>query len=91
MFRRDPWRPLLAEVGGALGRDVTDQVALARQALVHGGVIGVAGDTIVCCDDQGRLAVNGRPLEEDAYVRDADNVSLALPRRARDGAAACRK
>lgn len=31
-------------------------------------VIGVAGDTVTCCDDQGRLAVNGVPLEEP-YVK----------------------
>jgi signal peptidase I len=35
-------------------------------------VIGVAGDTIVCCDDQGRLMVNGKPLDEAAYIRDKD-------------------
>ena len=29
-------------------------------------VIGIAGDTIVCCDDKGRLSVNGRPLDEGA-------------------------
>ena len=27
-------------------------------------VIGVAGDTIVCCDKQGRISVNGVPLNE---------------------------
>jgi signal peptidase I len=31
-------------------------------------VIGVAGDTIHCCDDQGRLEVNGTPLEESSYA-----------------------
>ena len=31
-------------------------------------VIGVAGDTIVCCDDQGRISVNGHALDEDGYV-----------------------
>lgn len=31
-------------------------------------VIGVGGDTIKCCDDKGRLSVNGSPLEEDDYV-----------------------
>lgn len=35
-------------------------------------VIGVAGDTIVCCDDEGRITVNGRPLDESAYVKDDD-------------------
>ncbi|GAA1163659.1 signal peptidase I [Nocardioides aquiterrae] len=32
-------------------------------------VIGVAGDTIKCCDDQGRLLVNGQPLDEKEYAR----------------------
>ncbi len=32
-------------------------------------VIGVAGDTIKCCDDQGRLTVNGQPLNEGKYAR----------------------
>lgn len=27
-------------------------------------VIGVGGDTVACCDAQGRLTVNGRPLDE---------------------------
>ena len=33
-------------------------------------VVGVAGDTITCCDKQGRIAVNGEPLDESAYVKD---------------------
>ena len=33
-------------------------------------VIGVAGDTINCCDDKGRISVNGLPLNEDAYIRE---------------------
>ncbi|GAA4129237.1 hypothetical protein GCM10022215_41510 [Nocardioides fonticola] len=32
-------------------------------------VIGVAGDTIHCCDDQGRLEVNGHALDERSYAR----------------------
>jgi signal peptidase I len=31
-------------------------------------VIGVAGDTIVCCDEQGRLSVNGVPIDETDFV-----------------------
>jgi signal peptidase I len=31
-------------------------------------VIGVAGDTIRCCDEQGRLVVNGQPLDESGVV-----------------------
>ena len=32
-------------------------------------VIGVAGDTIVCCDAKGRISVNGQPLNEEEYAR----------------------
>lgn len=31
-------------------------------------VVGVAGDTIVCCDAQGRLSVNGQPVDENAFI-----------------------
>ncbi|WP_165989704.1 signal peptidase I [Streptomyces sp. YIM 98790] len=27
-------------------------------------VVGVGGDTVACCDDRGRLTVNGRPVDE---------------------------
>ena len=33
-------------------------------------VIGVAGDTVECCDDQGRIMVNGEPLDEEGYILD---------------------
>jgi len=32
-------------------------------------VIGVAGDTIKCCDEEGRISVNGKPLDEGSYVK----------------------
>ena len=31
-------------------------------------VIGVEGDVIVCCDEEGRLSVNGEPIDEKGYV-----------------------
>jgi signal peptidase I len=31
-------------------------------------VIGVGGDRIVCCDSKGRVTVNGRALDEKAYL-----------------------
>ncbi len=34
-------------------------------------VIGVGGDTVTCCDDQGRLMVNGEPIDEP-YIRMPD-------------------
>ncbi|EON23305.1 signal peptidase I [Nocardioides sp. CF8] len=33
-------------------------------------VIGVAGDVIECCDEKGRILVNGKPLDEETYVQD---------------------
>jgi signal peptidase I len=32
-------------------------------------VIGIAGDTIKCCDKQGRILVNGQPLDENSYIK----------------------
>lgn len=42
-------------------------------------VIGVAGDTIECCDEHGRILVNGVPLNEDDYVADNPNVTCNGP------------
>ncbi|SMY11273.1 signal peptidase I [Brevibacterium jeotgali] len=32
-------------------------------------VIGLGGDTVECCDDAGRLMVNGEPIDESAYLQ----------------------
>ncbi|MEV6109804.1 signal peptidase I [Streptomyces sp. NPDC051940] len=32
-------------------------------------VVGIGGDEVACCDDKGRLTVNGKPVEEP-YLRD---------------------
>jgi signal peptidase I len=32
-------------------------------------VVAVGGDRVVCCDSQGRITVNGVPLEEGEYLR----------------------
>jgi signal peptidase I len=59
--------------------------ALAKVGLYPEGghlvkrVIGVAGDTITCCDDQGRISVNGQPLNEDDYVADVKGVACNGP------------
>ena len=42
-------------------------------------VIGVEGDTIVCCNDQGQLSVNGVPVDESGYVKDEAGVDCAGP------------
>ena len=38
-------------------------------------VIGVGGDHIVCCDPQGRISVNGHPLDEQDYLFSEDGVT----------------
>lgn len=31
-------------------------------------VIGTAGDVVVCCDDEGRISVNGQVIDESSYL-----------------------
>ncbi len=38
-------------------------------------VIGVGGDRVVCCDDQGRITVNGVALDESSYLDAGDAPS----------------
>ncbi len=45
-------------------------------------VIGVGGDTVACCDRQGRVTVNGEPLDEEAYLASGSQPSL-IPFRTR--------
>jgi signal peptidase I len=42
-------------------------------------VIGVAGDTITCCDKQNRISVNGEPLDEEGYVANIENLNCNGP------------
>jgi signal peptidase I len=39
-------------------------------------VIGVGGDTVECCDDDGRVTVNGVAVDESAYLRPGDDPSV---------------
>jgi len=38
-------------------------------------VIGIPGDTIHCCDQQGRIEVNGKALDEDSYIAPQPNCN----------------
>lgn len=38
-------------------------------------IVGMPGDSIVCCDDDGRLSVNGQPLDESSYLYPGDEAS----------------
>jgi signal peptidase I len=39
-------------------------------------VIGVGGDHVKCCDEDGRITVNGVPLNEQAYLADGEKPSM---------------
>ena len=40
-------------------------------------VIGLPGDTVVCCDGKDRITVNGHPLDESSYLYvDSDDVQI---------------
>ncbi|AGS72073.1 signal peptidase I [Streptomyces collinus] len=41
-------------------------------------VVGVGGDHVVCCDTKGRIEVNGRPVDETAFLHPGDTPS-AVP------------
>ncbi|MCC5478517.1 signal peptidase I [Streptomyces sp. NPDC059680] len=38
-------------------------------------VVGVGGDHVVCCDRQGRIEVNGRAVDESAFLYPGDSAS----------------
>jgi signal peptidase I len=40
-------------------------------------VIGVGGDHIICCDDQGRITVNGKALDEPYLYHDSSGAADA--------------
>ncbi|MGW0611812.1 signal peptidase I [Streptomyces sp. NPDC002788] len=41
-------------------------------------VVGVGGDHVVCCDQEGRIQVNGRPVDESGFLYPGDSPS-AVP------------
>lgn len=40
-------------------------------------VIGMPGDHVKCCDDEGRITVNGQVLDESAYLYSSSGVQVA--------------
>jgi signal peptidase I len=41
--------------------------------------IGLPGDTVVCCDEQGRVTVNGSPLDETSYLYSSPEGEQVAP------------
>jgi signal peptidase I len=57
-------------LGAALGLTSAGERAFVKR------VIGVGGDRVRCCDPDGRLRVNGVPLDERGYLFPGDAPSL---------------
>ncbi len=66
---RDPITGALVWVGQSFGLVAPDSTDFIKR------VIGVGGDRVTCCDEQGRILVNGEPFDED-YLFPGDAPSL---------------
>ncbi|MGH8893047.1 MAG: signal peptidase I [Actinomycetes bacterium] len=66
---RGPLRSLVRSVAAAVGMAGATETDYVKR------VIGVGGDRVVCCDDAGRLTVNGRRVDERAYLHPGDDPS----------------
>jgi signal peptidase I len=61
-----------------LGRTVGDLVGVSQPGEKDfiKRVIGLPGDTVACCDVQGRVTVNGTPLDEASYVYEDSPIEV---------------
>lgn len=73
------WLVQVPQQRGTLGHALEVIGVLPSTATNHliKRVIGLPGDTITCCDAQGRMSVNGVPLEETAYLFSGNGVTVA--------------
>jgi signal peptidase I len=63
-------RPLLRSIGGLFGTAPGQTDYIKR-------VIGVPGDRVACCNDQGLVTVNGVPLHEQDYLFPGNTAGVA--------------
>ncbi len=69
---RNPVTGALAWLGQSIGVVPPDSTDFIKR------VVGVGGDRVTCCDDAGRITVNGTPLEEESYLYPGDSPSTQL-------------
>jgi signal peptidase I len=75
--RQEPGKGLLAKVSRTAG----DLVGLSQPGEKDfiKRVIGLPGDTVECCDEDGRVRVNDQPLDESAYLPEDMNSPIEAP------------
>ena len=61
------------DIGAALGVAAPSSKDFIKR------VVGVGGDHVVCCDPQGRITVNGHPLDEKSYLYTDPSGTQAKP------------
>ncbi|MEU4561660.1 signal peptidase I [Actinoplanes sp. NPDC023936] len=81
----DDWAPEVTEAVSntflaKLGRTIGDLVGVSRpgERDFIKRVIGLPGDKVACCDDQGRITVNGIGIDEP-YIAEGFNSDLNQP------------
>ncbi|MEV6347246.1 signal peptidase I [Actinoplanes sp. NPDC051851] len=81
----DNWAPEVTEPVSntflaKLGRTIGDLVGVSRpgERDFIKRVIGLPGDKVACCDEQGRITVNGEGIDEP-YIADGFNSDLSQP------------
>ena len=67
--QRNPVAGALTWIGQSVGVVPPDSTDFIKR------VIGVGGDHVTCCDADGRMAVNGAPLQEEGYLFSGDSPS----------------
>ncbi|HAN72735.1 MAG TPA: signal peptidase I [Actinobacteria bacterium] len=70
--QRNPVTGALTWVGQSLGLVPPDSTDFVKR------VIGVGGDRVACCDADGRVTVNGQPLDESTYLFASDVPSTEI-------------
>ena len=58
------WRTMIGWFGDMVGFGPSNEYALTKR------VIGTPGDTVACCDAEGRVTVNGEPIDEPYVFND---------------------
>lgn len=65
----NPLEWLVTELGRTVGVTPPPDTVFVKR------VIGVAGDRVACCDTEGRITVNGVPIDESQYLYPGDSAS----------------